>query len=504
MTTELDTRIAIGQRLIVGFSGYELDGEFRDLVKEYKIGNVILFRRNIRSKEQLKALCADIEKLIREETGYPPFITIDQEGGVVTRLSDDTTNVAGAMAVAQTGDEENAYRLGRITGTELNAMGVNFDLAPDMDVNSNPDNPVIGVRSYGTDPQTVIRYSTKMLQGLRDGGVLTCAKHFPGHGDTSVDSHLALPSVEKTLEELSRTELPPFQAAIAQGVDSVMIAHVCLPKIEPKPIPATMSRRVVTDLLRKQMGYDGLILTDCMEMNAIAKFFGTPLGVKNAFCAGIDMAFVSHTAKLAREAAALTAKALEMGELNPEEHAETVRRILRYKAERLNMAPAQGLEIVGCAAHREENRRILKESVRVKGSLPALGEKPIFIGCKPFRATEASNREQDVFSFPEFLATAFGGIGVWMSRDPAEEEIFALEQRASGASAAVVGTYQGHLHQGQLEVVRRIAALGIPTICTAMRNPYDADQLPDSVGKICAYEYSEGSIREVAARLTSR
>lgn len=502
MTMELDTRIAIGQRLIVGFPGYVLDEEFRRLVKEYKIGNVILFRRNICSKEQLKALCADIERLIREETGYPPFITIDQEGGVVTRLSEDTTNVAGAMAVAQTGDEENAYRLGRITGRELNAMGVNFDLAPDVDVNSNLNNPVIGVRSYGTDPQTVIRYSTRMLQGLRDGGVLTCAKHFPGHGDTSVDSHLALPSVEKTREELSQTELPPFQAAIAQGVDSVMIAHVCLPKIEPKPIPATMSRRVVTDLLRNWMGFEGLILTDCMEMNAIAKFFGTPLGVKNAFCAGIDMAFVSHTAQLAREAARLTAEALETGELNPEEHAKTLQRILRYKAERLHAIPAQGLEIVGCPAHREENRRILKKSICVKGSLPALGEKPFFIGCKPFRATEASNREQDIFSFPEFLRMEFGGTGVWMSHDPTEDEIRTLEQQSSDASAAVVGTYQGHLHRGQLEVVRRIAALGIPTICAAMRDPYDVDQLPDSVGKICAFEYSEASIREVAARLT--
>lgn len=502
MVSESERRIGIGQRLIVGFPGCELDDRFVRLVKEYKIGNVILFRHNIRSKYQMKQLCRDIQSLIQGETGYPAFITIDQEGGVVTRLSDDATNVAGAMAVAQTGDAENAYALGRITGSELSAMGVNFDLAPDMDINSNLQNPVIGVRSYGEDPQTVIRYSTKMMQGLRDGGVLTCAKHFPGHGDTNVDSHLDLPKVEKTLAELESMELLPFRNAIRQGVDSIMIAHILFPNIEPQLVPATMSRKLVTDLLRCELGFEGLILSDCMEMNAISKFYGTAAGVKDAFRAGVDMAFISHYADLAEQAAVLTATALESGELDQAEHTISVQRILRYKKEKLATAP-QDMALVGCEAHKARNLDIIRKSILVKTPLAPLGTSPLFIGCVPFRATEASNKEHASFSFSEYLKNEKGGRSLQMSHDPADGEIAALVSQAANASAVVIGTYQGHLHRGQLEVVNRIAALGIPTICVALRNPYDVDLLPDKVGKVCAYEYSEASIQSVAALLKS-
>lgn len=502
METEPERRIGIGQRLIAGFPGYELDERFIRLVKEYKIGNVILFRHNIRSKYQLRQLCRDIQSLIQDETGYPAFITIDQEGGVVTRLSDDATNVAGAMAVAQTGDEENAYALGRITGCELRAMGVNFDLAPDMDINSNPENPVIGVRSYGEDPQTVIRYSTKMMQGLHDGGVLTCAKHFPGHGDTNVDSHLDLPKVAKTLAELENMELLPFRNAIRHGVDSIMIAHILFPKIEPQPVPATMSRKLVTGLLRQELRFEGLILSDCMEMNAISKFYGTAAGVKDTFRAGVDMAFISHYADLAEQAAILTAAALENGELDQAEHRMSIQRILRYKRERIDFVP-QDIELVGCDAHRARNLAVIRESILVKTPLPRLGASPLFIGCVPFRATEASNQEQDSFSFSEYLCRQKGSCSLQMSHDPENAEIAALVSQAASASAAVIGTYQGHLHRGQLEVVNRIAALGIPTICVALRNPYDVDLLSENVGKVCAFEYSESSVQAVAALLRS-
>ncbi|MGM9600659.1 MAG: beta-N-acetylhexosaminidase [Faecousia sp.] len=502
MKTDLERRISIGQRLIAGFPGQELDDRFIRLVKEYKIGNVILFRHNIRNKYQLQQLCQDIQSLIQSETGYPAFITIDQEGGVVTRLSDDATNVAGAMAVAQTGDAENAYALGRITGCELRAMGINFDLAPDMDINSNPGNPVIGVRSYGEDPQTVIRYSTKMMQGLHDGGVLTCAKHFPGHGDTDVDSHLDLPRVEKTLEELEKMELLPFRHAIQQGVDSIMIAHILFPKIEPQPVPATMSRKLVTDLLRQKLHFEGLILSDCMEMNAISKFYGTAAGVKDAFRAGVDLAFISHYADVAEQAAILTAAALESGELDQAEHTMSVQRILRFKRERLDFVQ-QDIDLVGCDAHRTQNLSVIRKSILVKTPLARLGASPLFIGCAPFRATEASNQEQDCFSFSKYLCSQKGGCGLQMSHDPDDTEIDALVSKAASASAAVIGTYQGHLHRRQLEVVNRIAALGIPTICVALRNSYDVDLLPERIGKICTYEYSQASIQAVAALLRS-
>ena len=200
----MDLLTALGQHLVTGFKGPEMTEEFVQSVREYHIGNVILFDYNVVDKAQLKKLCAEIAELVTKETGYPPFITIDQEGGAVSRLKEDATIFPSAMAIAATGDPENARTAGRITGEELLAMGVNFDLAPVMDVNSNPNNPVIGVRSYGDQPAQVARYGVAMAQGLMQGGVLASIKHFPGHGDTSVDSHLGLPRVDKNARAAAR------------------------------------------------------------------------------------------------------------------------------------------------------------------------------------------------------------------------------------------------------------------------------------------------------------
>lgn len=242
----MDLREQIGQRLVTGFPGTELTEDFRRMVREYKISNVILFRENITDCAQLKQLCGEIQALVRRETGHGAFITADQEGGLVTRLPGDAVNVPGAMAIAATGDPENAYRAGLLTGRELRALGVNFDLAPSVDVNSNPENPVIGARSYGDTPQQVSRYANRMIRGLLDGGVLCSAKHFPGHGDTDTDSHLALPCVDKSMEELERTELLPFREAVRAGVPAVMTTHILFPQLEPEHLPATMSRRIMT------------------------------------------------------------------------------------------------------------------------------------------------------------------------------------------------------------------------------------------------------------------
>jgi beta-N-acetylhexosaminidase len=216
-----------GQRFVAGFHGTTIPEDFQELVRKYKVGNVILFKRNVESAQQLKKLCDDLQALIMAETGLPAFITIDQEGGAVTRLPEECAITPCAMALASTGNVENAYQSGVITGRELNAIGVNFDLAPVMDTNSNPRNPVIGVRSFGDQPETVAHYGCAMIRGLEEN-VISCAKHFPGHGDTDVDSHLGLPVVDKSMEELEQCELIPFKAAAAfrkrEGNDSVVLS----------------------------------------------------------------------------------------------------------------------------------------------------------------------------------------------------------------------------------------------------------------------------------------
>ena len=284
----MEMRRMLGQKLVFGFHGKTLPEEFKNLLREYKIGNVILFLRNVESAEQLRALCAEIQSLVQEETGYPAFIIIDQEGGMVTRLPQDAVNVPGAMALAATADPENARLASEITIRQLRGLGANFNMAPVLDVNSNPANPVIGVRSFGDEAERVASLGCAAIAPYAGSGVLCCAKHFPGHGDTAVDSHLGLPRVDKMEEALEQLELIPFRRAIEAGVPAIMMSHVLFPNIEPEQVPCTMSRRMVTGLLKQKLGFRGLILTDCMEKKTVQWKLAKYIFVqhKNARCHG--------------------------------------------------------------------------------------------------------------------------------------------------------------------------------------------------------------------------
>ncbi|MFC4600155.1 beta-N-acetylhexosaminidase [Cohnella hongkongensis] len=493
----------IGQRMMAGFDGPRLDDAFVDLVKTHKVGNVILFKWNITGKEQLNKLCEEIQQLVMRETGRPAFIAIDQEGGAVSRLSEDATCVPGAMAIAATGDPENAYQAGRLTGLELRALGVNFNLAPVLDVNSNDANPVIGVRSYGEKPETVIRYALPMMRGLEDSGTLSCGKHFPGHGDTSVDSHLALPVVDKTMDELRSVELAPFQAAIDAGLPAVMTSHIVFPQVDAGT-PATLSRRILTGLLREEMGFDGLIMTDCLEMKAIQHSVGTVRGTVEAIQAGADLVLVSHTASLAAEAAEAIRRALESGEIDRAEWERSLERIAALKADYLSR-PAPELSIVGSEAHTRENRKLLERTltpIRVPGGrFPDLGSRPRHLGCPVFRATRVSNLDDDPLTFPAFMAEKLGGSAEATPSNPTEEDIAAIVERAADASGIVIGTYNGHLYPGQIELVNRLASLGVPVVAVALRNPYDLRLLNPNVWSLAAYEYTAKAFDAVAAVL---
>jgi beta-N-acetylhexosaminidase len=491
----------IGQRFAVGFPSYEISDDFIQLVKEYKIGNVILFKENVKSKAQLSALCSELQNLIQRETGHPAFIAIDQEGGVVSRLSSDAAVIPSAMAIAATGNTQNAYDAGLVTGRELMAMGVNMNLAPDMDVNSNRRNPVIGVRSYGDTADMVIRFGTQMIRGLKDSGVLCTAKHFPGHGDTAVDSHLKLPCVDKSLEELISCELKPFEAAIQAGVSAVMTSHILFPKLEPEGLPATMSRRIITGLLKKELGFSGLVLSDCMMMNAIQGHFGTVNGCLMAAKAGVDLIFVSHSCELAGEAARVMLKAYENGELDRDEMDASVQKMLQLKKIIMN-AQVPDLQTVGCEAHRKTVSRMMAEAVTEvnmpSSGRPNLGSSPLFLGCHPFRPTIASNPEDQGISFPRFMAEKLGGDFCVTSIDPGSSEIEAAVKASYGHSCLVVGTYNGHLKPGQTALVKALSLTGLPTVCVALRNPYDLAELSKEVYTLAVYGYDDLSLNAVA------
>lgn len=485
---EMTVKQMLGQKLIFGFHGTELSEEFIQLIKEYKIGNVILFLRNVKSADQLRTLCAQVQELILAETGYPAFIVIDQEGGMVTRLPQDAVNVPCAMSLAATGDPENARKASEITIRQLRGLGANFNMAPVLDVNNNPRNPVIGIRSFGDQPEKVAAFGVASAQPYENSGILCCGKHFPGHGDTAVDSHLGIPMVDKTEEELERVELVPFRAAVEAGIPAIMISHVMFPKIVEEGVPCTMSRRIVTDLLKKKIGYQGLILTDCMEMLAIQDHYGTPEGTVAAIKAGVDLAEISSTIALEWGAAKAVNEAAQRGEFDMEEIKASVEKILDYKKKIC-------YEIDPSLCNWEEDRIAVQYMTRQAitccgGTAPLANARTFFCGCQDYRASGAGNEDGSAGPFVEYMAKAFHAPGTITSKNPDAEEIQKVRAEAVKYDNIVFSTCNGHLFQGQIALAQALAKTGKPLTVVALRNPYDIPLLPDCACKIAAYDYT--------------
>ncbi|MEG6613531.1 beta-N-acetylhexosaminidase [Pseudoclostridium thermosuccinogenes] len=496
-------RQKIGQLIFTGFQAGKIDEDFMRLVEEYKVGNVILFSRNIENAHQVRTLNIELQKLIREQTGYPAFISIDQEGGMVTRLTQDCTNMPGAMAVAATGNPDNARIIGEITGRELHALGINVNLAPVMDVNSNPSNPVIGVRSYGDTPDAVSSYGIEMMRGLNSSGVMSVLKHFPGHGDTSVDSHLDLPVIDKPLCELEGTDLMPFKNAVDCGAEAVMTSHILFPQIEKENYPATMSRTIITGLLKCHMGFKGLVMTDCLEMDAIKKYYGTAKGALEAIKAGVDMVFISHTAGLVREAVELIENAVMSGELPLDRLDEAVDKVLKFKSRYADYdINSTDFSVVGCQAHRTQALRISSESITLvrdnRGQLPVKSENIISIGFPAKPTTNAMNPVSNVFSFPAFMAEWLGGESLLISTVPQEKDMEHVLEAAKGKDAVLFGTYNGRLHKGQIEILNRLCMEHDNVIAVALGNPYDISEIDQKAAAIATYEYTPLSMETLA------
>lgn len=437
----MDVKTAAGQHIMAGLPGTEIDPAFAALVRECKVGNVILFRRNVKNAAQLARLCASLRELIVSETGMEPFIAIDQEGGVVSRFSPDMATTPGAMALAAAGGDA-PYRAARLTAAQLRAAGVNFDLAPVLDVNSNPLNPVIGVRSFGDLPEEAAERAMGFMRGLLDGGVMACGKHFPGHGDTDTDSHIGLPRVDKSREQLEECELLPFRRAIEAGMPAIMSSHVLFPALEPEKLPATMSRRILTGLLREELGFGGVIISDCMEMDAVAKFYGTVNGAAAALKAGADIVCISHTAALARETAERLWQRYEAAEGEERRELERSGERIAEAKHRFTAVPKAETQIFKLRA---QARDMLEESfVLMNGPIPPLGDSPFFTGCTNSRASQASSAANGVPALPTVMARRFGGGCAVCSDDPDSEEIAAIARKARNASCIVLNPSGGN------------------------------------------------------------
>ena len=334
----MTTEEKVGQLFFVSVEGCSaLTESDLELLADCSIGNIILFGANIDNISQLAALNTEILDVISANTGICPFIGADQEGGRVMRILDACT-APPAMAVGAAGDPALARSLGELMGAQLRTLGINVNFAPCADVNSNPDNPVIGDRSYSADAGTAAEFVSAVAEGLQSAGVLACLKHFPGHGDTLADSHKALPVVTRTLDELLERELPPFQAAVTgdpevgiSPVPAMMVGHILVETLDPD-LPSSLSPAVVTGLLREQMGFQGVVCTDDLTMGAVSQTYGMGQAALLAVQAGCDLLLVCHKTENLRAAHDALMNAADSGEISQARLDESVYRILSMKA----------------------------------------------------------------------------------------------------------------------------------------------------------------------------
>ncbi|MFZ5897152.1 MAG: beta-N-acetylhexosaminidase [Myxococcota bacterium] len=309
MSKDLAARCA--RLLCVGFSGHEASPELVELVRR-GVRKVILFARNVSDPEQVLSLTRAIKSLSTERIA----VAVDQEGGPVRRLRKGFTELPAMRTVGRSDDVHVAERTGALLGRELRAVGIDWNFAPVLDVDTNPNNPVIGQRAFSHLPEKVAELGLALARGLSTQGVAACGKHFPGHGDTELDSHLDLPRISHSLERLERVELVPFAAAVAAGIPSIMSAHVVFSAVDPD-FPATLSPAVLGGLLRQRLGYDGLVVSDDLEMNAIVEHYGIVTAMVRGLAAGVDCFLVCHTPERMHAAIDATLRAVEENRLSP-------------------------------------------------------------------------------------------------------------------------------------------------------------------------------------------
>jgi beta-N-acetylhexosaminidase len=504
----------IGQLLVAGFSGTTPSTEIINLIQRHHVGCIILFARNVKSARQVQELTNSLQQLARAAgQRYPLIINVDQENGMVQRLGNHGTLFPGNMALGAIRSTEITYEVARATGKELSALGINMNLAPVVDVNNNPANPVIGVRSFGENPQHVSLLADAMIQGYHDAGIITSIKHFPGHGDTSIDSHFALPLIPHDIQRLEEIELVPFKSAIAAGADSVMIAHLYLPKLmQGEMVPSSVSAEIITDLLRVKMGFDGLIITDCLEMKAVVDTIGTEQAAVMAIRAGADLVLISHHYDRQRGASEAIKAALLDGTLTPERVRQSAERILRLKASMLSWNNLPGdaeLATIRNDEHQKLRDHAYELSTTVvqddRHLLPIHldhEENLLIIIIHPQMYTPVARIENADDALVDSILQYHQNTTVQIiSSQKMRLAMKKIRQATAQAALIIVVTVNAHGDAYQTELVHNLIATGKPVIGIAAYNPYDLLAFPQLATYLTTYEYTPPALQTVACVL---
>ncbi|MEV7323723.1 glycoside hydrolase family 3 protein [Streptomyces sp. NPDC093970] len=486
-----------------------------ELIARYRVGGIIYFTwtHNTRDPRQVAGLSNGIQRAALEQPrGLPVLIATDQEHGAVCRIGEPATLFPGAMAMGAGGSRADARTLGRISGAELRAMGVRQDYSPDADVNVNPANPVIGVRSFGAGPDAVGDLVAAAAGGYQDAGVAATAKHFPGHGDTAVDSHTGFPVITHSRDLWERLDAVPFRAAVRAGIDSIMTAHIQFPALDDSGDPATLSHPILTGILRGELGYDGVVVTDSLGMQGVRTKYGDDRVPVLALKAGVDQLLDPPSLDVAWNAV-LTA--VRGGELTEARLDESILRILRLKS-RLGLLDRPYVDtedvdrVVGTAPHLATADRIAERTttllVNEAGLLPLsrrTHRRVLVVGADPASPSGTTGPPTGVLAAAltelGFAATALS-TGTAPSAATAEQAVAA----ARGVDAVVVATYNVTADSAQRPLVEQLVATGRPVVAVAVRNPYDIAQLPFVPAFLAAYSWTDVELRAAARVIAGR
>ncbi|MGW3241588.1 glycoside hydrolase family 3 protein [Streptomyces sp. NPDC001070] len=479
-----------------------------ELIAKYHVGGIIYFAwaHNTRDPHQI----ADLSNGIQRASRIPLLISTDQEHGAVARVGSPATLFPGGMALGADGSTKDARRAAAVAGAELAAMGITQDYAPVADVNVNPANPVIGVRSFGADPQAVAALVAAQVEGYQRAGIAATAKHFPGHGDTGTDSHFALPIITHSLEEWRRLDAPPFRAAIAAGIDSIMTAHILVPALDDSGDPATLSRPILTGILREELGYDGVVVTDSLGMEGVRQKYGDDRVPVLALKAGADQLLNPPVLETAWQG---VLAAVRSGELTEERLDESLTRILMLKARRGLLddpyVTHRGVDrVVGTRGHLAEADRITERTVTLlanQGALPLPARRRLLVvGADPAAPSGTGGPPTAV------LGASLSALGhtahvLPTGTAPGQATIDQAVAAARDKDAVVVATYNvTGASSGQIALVAALVATGVPVVQIAIRNPYDIARLDGVAAALATYGWTDVSMRAAARVLAGQ
>lgn len=511
----------VGQMMMVGFPSPFVDDQARALLNDFYVGNYIYFGRNCNTGKQVAELSRDLSNMVYDKLGVAPFITIDQEGGTVSRLTEGAALMPGAACVSaatlELTDEylKDVYQLGYNDGKILRACGITIANAPDLDVNIEPKNPIIGCRSYGDDPVRVAKVGTAMMLGMKAAGEGAAIKHFPGHGNVSSDSHLGIPVNDTPYETLLETEFKPFEIGFKNGAVAIMSAHVRYTDVDPE-VPATLSHKIHTELLRERYGFEGVDMTDCLEMDAMRKFYPHGECAVRAIEAGVDILTISHTYEAASDAVNAIYAALESGRLTEERIDISYRRIMKLKKEiglmeKQNIDPEEAMKEALDPEKIAHCQKLARRAITViKGDIDVeLNDQLLVIAPPQIASTGAEDLKR--LSLVDAIVKECGAAGVEFPlncKDESEMDPYvkkAEELIDQGYKKVLLGLFNARFRTAALKMLKMLEERSdIDLTVVLLGAPYDAEKLEGDEKVLTTYDYTDLGVSQLIKALKEK